>query len=131
MAVDTSGLEAALRDLAIQASQRLGDEFVSRAQGRCSRRSGNLANSIVADGPADNGSVISNHVIVGEDYGQYQDEGTGVFGPEGHRIEGSPLLAFDWPAAGGLVIVHSIAGAPGTHFWSETVNEWPDIVAAA
>lgn len=132
MAVDASMLVARLREMANDYGQRLGEEFVSRAQQRCSRRSGDLADSIEVDSISDDGSNIAVHVIVGEDYAQYQDEGTGIFGPEGVPITPvtAKVLRFDWPAAGGIVFAHSVAGSPGTHFFSDTVKDWSNIVAA-
>lgn len=123
-------LEDALRALCLDLGERLGDAFVEKAQGFSPRRTGALADSIVADGASDNGSSVTNHVSVGEEYGIYQEEGTGVYGPRGQRIQGSPLLAFDWPAAGGVVIVHSVAGTSPTHFWQRTIDQWPSIVAS-
>lgn len=131
MPVDASALEQRLREMAVEEADKLADRVVEIAQSRCSRRTGTLADSISNEGAVSTGNGATAHVVVGEDYGKYQDEGTGIYGPEGTRIEGNPLLAFDWPAAGGLVIVHSVAGSPGTHFWTDTVNDWPSIVASA
>jgi hypothetical protein len=132
--VDTSSLVAGFQALALQAATNMRDDFVERAKGRCSRRTGAEADSIAGSDPVDAGDgLITWECWVGADYGKYQDEGTGIYGPEGKRITrpGGGPMAFDWPAAGGVVIVMSIAGAPGTHFWTDTVADWPDIVAGA
>lgn len=130
--IDSSGLRGAVTALADDLIQRLGDEFVARAQARCSRRTGALADSITVLGVTSSEGQSSCTVTVTEDYGRYQDEGTGEFGPEGGRIYpvSAKVLAFDWPAAGGVVFAASVAGAPGTHFFSDTVDEWPDIVGS-
>lgn len=130
MSVDTSGLEQALTARSVELCNALGDAFVAAAQSRCSRRSGALAESIAHDDATETGAGAACTITVGEEYGIYQDEGTGVYGPDGAPITGNPLLAFDWPAAGGLVIVHSVQGAPGTHFWTDTVAEWGSIVGS-
>lgn len=130
MTVDATGLERAFRENALVKCGLVRDGFVNGAQSRCSRRSGKLAASIVGTEPVDAGTTIECTITVGEDYGLFQDQGTGIYGPEGQRIKGNPLLAFDWPAAGGLVIVHSVAGSPGTHFWTDTVSDWPNILRA-
>lgn len=124
-------LDRALEDLAVQKITDVGDAFYDQLVGRMSRRTGGMVDSVVIGTPEVSGSQVSIHVGVEADYAQYQNEGTGVFGPSGARIQGNPLLAFDWPAAGGLVIVHSTAGSPGTHFWDDTIAAWPSIVASA
>lgn len=136
MAVDTTRLEEALRAMAFDLDDRLGAAFVDGAQGRCSRRSGTLADSIHVTDVSDSGNSVTAHVIVdaqsenGEYYGQYQDEGTGIYGPDGAPIvpTSARVLRFDWPAAGGIVFAHSVQGSPGTHFWSDTVADWTTIV---
>jgi hypothetical protein len=133
MAVNTSGLEALIRAEAVGICNRLADAFVKEAQGRAPRRGGpgseHLAESIKHTNAVPSGSGATAHVEVGASYAQYNDEGVGVYGPKGTRIQGRPLLAFDWPAAGGTVIVRSVAGYPGSHFWTQTVRNWPSIVA--
>lgn len=131
MSADASALVQLLRDRSLQWCDDLADEFVRTAQSRVSRRTGTLHDSIENEGAIEAGDFYVAHVVVGEEYGIYQDEGSGVFAPSGTRIQGRPFLAFDWPAAGGLVIVRSVSGSPGTHFWSEAVNEWPLIVRRA
>lgn len=129
MPVDTSALEAGLRRKAVEWAGQIGDGFVDYAKAGVSRRTGATADSIEHDAPVENGDSVTVRCVCNEPSGQYQDEGTGIYGPTGQRIEGNPLLAFDWPAAGGLVIVHSVAGSPGTHFWSNTIDAFPQIVA--
>lgn len=123
-------LEDALRSLAVDLGGRLGDAFVDTAKGHASRRTGEMADATDHDEPLDSGSSVSCRAYNDSDHGVYQDEGTGVYGPAGQRIQGSPLLAFDWPAAGGLVIVHSVAGSPPSRWWQRTLDAWPSIVAS-
>lgn len=128
---DTSRLAAAVRARAAQRMEAAAQQLVDVMRSRASRRSGALADGIHIESVTDDGVRILVRVVSTAPYSRYQDEGTGVYGPEGRRIQGNPLLAFDWPAAGGLVIVHSVAGSPGTHFWTEGLKQWPDILRAA
>lgn len=132
MPVDTTALEAGLRAYALRLMDQLGERFVEGARGRCSRRTGTLADSIEASGAVDGGSRITNTVRCGAEYGRYQDEGTGIYGPDGARIvpTNAKVLAFDWAAGGGMTFRASVAGSPGTHFWSDTIDDWPNIVAS-
>lgn len=116
-------------DLALDLGRRLGEATVTALQSRVGRRTGTLHDSIEAGEPRDEGDSVTVEITVGAEHGKFRNEGTGVYGPTGRRIQGSPLLAFDWPAAGGLVIVHSVAGAPGDHWWDETLKQWGSIVA--
>jgi len=134
--VNTDALKEGLQQYAVERLTAIADAFVEAAQGRCSRRSGALADSIKHDDPSNEGDRVSCVASAGNDevdYAQYQDEGTGEYGPEGGRIYpvSAKALRFDWPAAGGVVFAKSVAGAPGTHFWSDTVNDWSNIVSSA
>ena len=135
--VNTDALKEGCTQYAIDALTRIADAFVEAAQGRCSRWTGALADSIKHDDVTDNGgnsvSCVASAGSDDVDYAQYQDEGTGEYGPEGGRIYpvSAKALRFDWPAAGGIVFAKSVAGAPGTHFWSDTVDDWSNIVSSA
>lgn len=132
--VDTSGLEGALRDLSLDLIDRLGDRFIEKAQEGVSRRSGRLHDSIqVVYRPALRSDGAS--VVVGAetDYARFQDEGTGIYGPEGRPITPTrgKVLVFDWPAAGGIVFARSVRGSEPTRFWTKAVEAWPSIVRDA
>lgn len=131
--INRASLDALLADYAEKKAVELGDQFVGDARGRSSRRTGRLADSIEAGAPEHERHAVRVTIEVGEEYGRYQDEGTGIFGPHGERITATRpggVLVFDWPAAGGTVFARSTAGAPGTHFWSLTVDDWSNIVRA-
>lgn len=128
--VEHAGLDAAIRAMAADLGGQVFDKFVDTARGFCSRREGDLWDSIEHDGPIDDGTRVSATAIAGADHASYQNDGVGEFGPEGARIQGNPLLAFDWPAAGGLVVVRSVAGYEGTHFWDKAIDAWDDIVSS-
>ena len=129
--INRASLEALLAEYAEKKVEALGEQFVHDARGRSSRRTGRLADSIEAGPPEHERHAVRCTIRVGEEYGRYQDEGTGIFGPHGERITATRpggVLVFDWPAAGGTVFARSTAGAPGTRFWSDTIDDWSRIV---
>lgn len=98
-----------------------------------SRRSGTLADSIDVV-PATGGTLVTTTITAAAPYAQYQDEGTGIYGPTGARIfpTRAKVLVFDWPAAGGTVFARSIAGAPGRHFFHEPMHDrWHQALLAS
>lgn len=93
-----------------------------------SRRTGALADGIDIS-PAQGSPLVISTITSAAPYSQYQDEGTGVYGPTGTRIfpRSAKALVFDWPAAGGVVAFRSIAGAPGRHYFHEPMRaRWHD-----
>lgn len=113
-------LEANIRERCRDRLPLVSSAMVDDTRAACSRRSGTLADSIEADAWAEEGDRYTTTIRATVDYAQYQDEGTGIYGPTGMRIfpTSAKVLVFDWPAAGGVVFARSVAGAPGTHFWS-------------
>lgn len=132
MSVNTDQLEAGVRRLGLELGYRLGAAFVDRAQSNASRRTGALADSIQAESPVASATSVRVRAFVGVDYGRYQDEGTGIYGPEGVPItpRNARVLRFDWPAAGGIVFARSVRGSEPTRFWQRTIIEWPLVVSA-
>lgn len=122
-----------LRRRAPLETTNLAEKFVRAVREGVSRRTGRTADSvqITSTRVRSDGATVT--VRVNEESGRYQDEGTGIYGPEGRRIEARPggVLAFDWPAAGGMVFVHSVAGSPGNRFWTNALNAWPDVVRSS
>lgn len=96
------------------------DRMVDDTRQACSRRTGALADSIGADDWSASGDTYTSRIFASAPYAAFQDQGTGVYGPSGSRIfpRTAKVLAFDWPAAGGVVFARSVAGSPGTHFFS-------------
>ena len=122
-------LADAIRDLAAQrVMPTLAEGLADRARGYTSRRTGALHDSITAETDG-----LRARVQVGAEYGRYQNEGTGIYGPNGQRIRPrrARALVFDWPAVGGIVFAASVAGSEPTRFWTKAVEEWPDIVREA
>lgn len=121
-------------DHALAVAQRAADQTVIATQAAASRRTGALAAGISHDQPVYAEPRVLVTITSAAPYSQYQDEGTGIYGPAGTRIfpRTAKVLRFDWAAAGGIVFARSVAGAPGTHFWSEPMPaRWADSVLAS
>jgi hypothetical protein len=105
---------------------------VADTQAHASRRSGDLAAGISATQPALNDTQVQSQITSAADYSKFQDEGTGIYGPNQARIfpKTAKALRFDWPAAGGIVFAKSVAGAPGTHYFTEPMPaRWHEAIA--
>lgn len=115
-----AALEANLRARCVRNLPAITDRMVEDTRAVCSRRSGTLAESIGADPWQDEGSRFTSTIRATAPYAIYQELGTGVYGPGGGRIyphKPGGVLAFEWPAAGGMVFARSVAGSPGRHFF--------------
>lgn len=129
---DTSALGAATTSMGERLAVRCGQQFVRTARGRAPRRTGALADSIRAEPPVVQPTRVSLTVTCDSPYGAYQDQGTGIYGPEGRPItpkRTGGVLVFDWPAAGGVVFARRVSGSEPTRFWERTVKDWPVIVS--
>lgn len=112
-------LEANLRARCARNLPAVTERMVEDTRQACSRRTGQLADSIGADPWAEQGNQFTSTIRATAPYARYQEEGTGIYGPTGSRIYPirAKVLAFDWPAAGGVVFARSVAGSPGRHFF--------------
>lgn len=115
-----------IRQHALDLVDRAADACVIATQAAASRRTGELAAGIDHTQPIIQDPYVTCQITSAAEYSRYQDEGTGIYGPSGQRI--TPLrpggvLVFDWPAAGGVVFARSVAGAPGTHFFTEPMPQ--------
>jgi hypothetical protein len=129
--VSADRLERALAERAADLAERLGANFVDEARRRVHRRTGETWAQIQAHPPVIAPGKVTVTVESAAESSRYQDEGTGIYGPEGRRITAlrpGGVLRFDWPAAGGIVFARSVAGSPGSHFWTEALRAWPQIV---
>lgn len=124
-------LRERVADRAVELARRAADLTVQRTQEKTSRRTGELADGISHDEPALSESRVSCTIVSAAPYSQFQNEGTGTFGPTGQRIfpRTAKALRFDWSAAGGIVFAKSVAGSPGTHFWDDMASRWRDALA--
>ena len=117
-------LEAAIREHVRDRLPAVSEFMVEDTRAACSRRTGALADSIMCDPWTESGDAFTTTISAGRslenpDVARYQEEGTGIFSPEGGRIfpTTARVLVFDWPARGGLTFARSVAGAPGTHYF--------------
>lgn len=117
-------LETHLRERVARNLPAVSDRMVADTQAACSRRTGALAASIVADDWRDEGSRFTTTISAGRglpnpDVARYQNEGTGTFGPLGSRIypRNRKALRFNSPITG-ITFAKSVAGAPGTFYFS-------------
>jgi len=139
--VDDTALRAAVVQKSLELGDRLGDLFVERAQSYAPRGSfGDRGDAIfenIGHDPADvAGDMVVIRVYCTSGHARYNNEGTGIYGPEGEPItalhtlpNGEPgFLKFD-SAIMGIVFTKEVAGYPGSHFWDRAIDDWPDIVA--
>jgi hypothetical protein len=133
MAVDVSGVTRLVREHGRTIAESIGSTFVNKAQGLAPRRTGAGADSIAVEAVDDNGDVYVVRIVVGEVYMKYQNEGTGIYGPEGTPIvpRNARVLVFDSAIMGGLVFAPSVKGTEPTHWWDRTIDAWPEIVREA
>lgn len=120
-----AALEANLREK-IAAKLEATRQYVEDAtKAAASSRSGALREGIACDTWTDAGTRFETTIRSVAPYSEYQDDGTGIYGPTGARITSTSgkVLRFDWPAAGGVVFAWSVAGAPGTHYFKDAMPQ--------
>lgn len=117
-------LERNLRERVARNLPNVTARMVVDTQAACSRRTGALAASIVADDWQDQGTRFTTTISAGRglqnpNIARYQDQGTGIFGPYGGRIypRNRKALRFDSPITG-ITFAKSVAGAPPTYYFS-------------
>lgn len=136
--VDTDGIMDALERYAVAKLERCAELFVEEVETNAPKRTRALVDSIETSEP----TVYPDRVVItvrvtatspeGAPYPTFQNEGTGIYGPEGVPIRPKKpggVLVFDWPAAGGIVFARSVRGTEPTRFWDKAVDEWRNIVA--
>lgn len=134
MGVDTGELVAELRALGREALQEATDEIKSRLEERCpvsDDGDDHMVNHIEATEVVDEGDSFSSTITVAKEYASFTDEGT-----DAHEIHGQPWLVFE--GNDGLVFLNdnhgnfvNHPGTQGTNWWSDTMDEWPEIIEAA
>lgn len=133
MSVDVESLKHQVREYALARAGRLGDAFIEQLRQNMPRRTGNLAESasVTSIEPKTDGVTVK--ITVSSPYGRFQNDGTGIYGPDGVPItprRAGGVLVFDWPAAGGVVFARRVRGTEPTHFWERTLDQWPQIIEA-
>lgn len=123
MAVDVTGLLALVDEWAVQVGDVCAQELENIVRDAAPvGETGELRDSVSAE--ASGGApVVTVHIEASSDHASYTDEGTPP-----HKIEGNPLLAFDWPKAGKFMIVHSVnhPGTPAQRWFEEPMPGYLD-----
>jgi hypothetical protein len=135
--INADGLLRLVEEHAVKQLQRCADLFVDEVETNAPKRTRKLVESIEQSQPTVFADEVRMTVRVtatsddGAPYPAFQNEGTGIFGPDGVPIRPTRgnVLVFDWPAAGGIVFARSVRGTEPTRFWDKAVDKWPDIVA--
>lgn len=134
MTVDVEALREQVREYAEARAHALGDQFIEVLRGNMPRRTGDMAESAEVDSVRETSSGFAVSIIVRSPYARFQNDGTGIYGPDGNPIyprKRGGVLVFDWPAAGGVVFARHVRGTEPTHFWERTLDQWPRIIAEA
>lgn len=126
---DAKQLDVAVQRMGLRLHNRAGAAFVGEVRKNASRRTGEMARKTTVTPARLVGNRVVSNATVGVDYGRYQDEGTGEFGPEHKRItpRRAKVLRFD-SAIFGIVFARSVRGSEPTRFWTKAVKSWPQIV---
>ena len=135
--VTTEGLLRELERYAAAKLERCAELLVDEIETHAPKRTRRLVESIETSQVTVYPTEVRMTVKVtatsdeGAPYPVFQNEGTGIFGPDGVPIrpkrEGG-VLVFDWPAAGGIVFARSVRGTEPTRFWDKSIEKWPDIL---
>lgn len=116
---DASGLRALIEQYVAELAPVVDAELEASTKEAAPVRDGTLRDEITVSTAHGSGAVTWT-VDSPADHSSYTDEGT-----QAHPIRGNPLLAFDWPEAGGTVIVRSVMhpGTTGTHWFEQPMPE--------
>lgn len=132
--IDSTGL----RERVIQRMNEVADDAVQamflEMDRDGPRDTGEMLNSLdVTNTENGEGGRIGRHVACPVEYASFQDEGTGVYGPEGTPIvpTTASVLVFYWAKTGRTMFLPSVQGSPATHWWSEKIARWGEYVAAS
>lgn len=126
-----ASLERAVDRMGEDLARRCGRLFANEVERNAPKRTRELVDSIEETAPVTVGGRVMVNVRVGAEHGIYQDEGTGIYGPQGTPItpkRPGGVLRFDWPAAGGIVFARRVRGTEPTRFWTKAVQMWPFLV---
>jgi hypothetical protein len=128
--VDIAKMEALVREHAAAKAVEAAEAFVAVVRSLAPRRSGDLAASVEADRIYDTPSGTTAVIVVSSPYARFQNEGTGIYGPEGTPIvpKNGQFLVFPKKIGGGLVFTREVRGTEPTHFWERSIERWPDIL---
>lgn len=89
----------------------------SNARALAPHRTGTLQRSILT-----NVDYPKGEVTVNEKYGEWIENGTGIYGPTGQRITPKKAKALAWMGAGGMVFARSIKGMKARPFFKPGIQ---------
>lgn len=137
--VNTSGLEDKVRVRAVDRMEAASDELRREIEHDAPRDTGALSVAPVTSTSHSERQVVSRVRVdrdspSGFDVARAQDEGTGEYAdPPRGRIypRNGKYLVFFWSKIGRVVFAKSVAGTPATHFFSNAVARWKDLLGDA
>lgn len=137
MAVDLSAVERAISAKAVDIAERLAEEWVDTARAFFAPhdRSGDGSASIqvvdVREGPRNVSARVAAGVGLDPNYMAFQEEGTGIYGPQGTPIVpvNARVLRWEDDEAGVTVYAMSSSGSRPVRYWADTIADWPNICA--
>lgn len=124
MTVDVSGLLDQIETYALEIGHVCASELEAIVKDAAPvGETGQLRDAITAEVTGAGGGSVSILVDSPAEASSWTDEGT-----DPHRIEGNPLLAFDWPAGptGGLWIGHGVnhPGNPAQNWFGDPMPDY-------
>lgn len=129
--VDASGLREAVHQRYTEVVDNAFQAMLVDMEAGAPRDTGLMTQSIeIAEDDGD--SLIRRTIHAPQEYSSYQDEGTGIYGPEGTPIVPVNAKVLHFVAKDGTeFFVRSVKGTPRTGWWSDTVAKLEDYLAAA
>lgn len=134
LTVEVSGLEDLIHDvnqaggnavpLMKAAITNSVNHIQSNARALAPHRTGTLQRSIQTQVDYPDGKVE-----VGEKYGVYLEEGTGIYGDRGTRITPKAAKVLAWKGSGGMVFARSVAGIKARPFFRPGIEKSADYIA--
>lgn len=108
------------------------EEMFAEMKSGAPRDTGAMTDTLNAS-PANSGFSIRRSVRAPQTYSTYQDEGTGIYGPQGTPIvpRNAKVLAFYWRRTGKMMFLPRVMGSPATKWWSDVIKKWPDFIRRA
>lgn len=135
--VNTSGLEEKVRVRAAEKMTAASDEMRRQIEHDAPRDTGQLSVAPVTSTTVSDRQIVS-HVTVnrespsGFDIATAQEEGTGIYAGRGRIYPTNhKYLKFYWSKFGVTIYAKSVAGSPATHFFSNAVAKWKDLLSEA
>lgn len=130
--VDTTGLETFVRNfyngVGNDATEAMLDEW--RSDPDVPKDTGEMVDTMTVEQTEDSGPVLEWTIRAPAEHASWQEEGTGIYGPEAAPIfpTSSKVLVFYWKKTGRVMFLPSVLGTPATHWFSRIRDRWPEFV---